>query len=191
MSLTGSIVIQSAILEGASKDAQSPSFTLLPSFLTLSHRYPVTNFAKGWRHLHEFQVWPAGGATCHNQLLAFTNLLGFWFLVLGTLFRVRENTMTLLMSPWPVRMVNNLRLTTSSPFFQNLLKKNIHAHPLIYIRGLKSEDLEAIIDFLYFVIVIVFAFNIFLLLVRSCILITLVQCLKGQKSPRSLFECVL
>ena len=40
-------------------------------------------------------------------------------------------------------------LAASSPFFQNLLKRNNRAHPLIYMRGLKSEDLEAIIDFLY------------------------------------------
>ena len=45
--------------------------------------------------------------------------------------------------------VHKVILATSSPFFQNLLKKNNHAHPLIYMRGLKSEDLEAIIDFLY------------------------------------------
>ena len=38
----------------------------------------------------------------------------------------------------------------SSPFFQKLLKKKKHAHPLIYIRGMKSEDLLAIIDFLYY-----------------------------------------
>ena len=41
-------------------------------------------------------------------------------------------------------------LAASSPFFQNLLKKNRHAHPLIYMRGMKSEDLLAIIDFLYY-----------------------------------------
>ena len=41
-------------------------------------------------------------------------------------------------------------LATSSPFFQNILKRNKHTHPLIYMRGLKSEDLSAIIDFLYF-----------------------------------------
>ena len=40
-------------------------------------------------------------------------------------------------------------LGASSPFFQNLLRKNKHSHPLIYMRGLKSEDLTAIIDFLY------------------------------------------
>ena len=40
-------------------------------------------------------------------------------------------------------------LAASSPFFQNLLKMNKHPHPLIYMRGVKSEDLGAIIDFLY------------------------------------------
>ena len=40
-------------------------------------------------------------------------------------------------------------LATSSPFFQNILRRNKHTHPLIYMRGLKSEDLAAIIDFLY------------------------------------------
>ena len=41
-------------------------------------------------------------------------------------------------------------LAISSPFFQNLLKRNKHPHLLIYMRGVKFEDLLAIIDFLYF-----------------------------------------
>ena len=41
-------------------------------------------------------------------------------------------------------------LAASSPFFHNLLRRNKHPHPLIYMRGVKSEDLVAIIDFLYF-----------------------------------------
>ena len=40
-------------------------------------------------------------------------------------------------------------LAASSPFFQNLLKINNHQHPLIYMRGLRYEDLVAILDFLY------------------------------------------
>ena len=40
-------------------------------------------------------------------------------------------------------------LAASSPFFQALLKRNKHDHPLIYMRGMKSEDLFAIVDFLY------------------------------------------
>ena len=41
-------------------------------------------------------------------------------------------------------------LASTSPFFLNLLRRNKHPHPLIYMRGLKSEDLVAMIDFLYF-----------------------------------------
>ena len=40
-------------------------------------------------------------------------------------------------------------LAASSPFFQRLLGRNKHPHPLIYMRGMKSVDLSAIVDFLY------------------------------------------
>ena len=40
-------------------------------------------------------------------------------------------------------------LAASSPFLQKLLGRNKHPHPLIYMRGMKSEDLSAIVDFLY------------------------------------------
>ena len=40
-------------------------------------------------------------------------------------------------------------LASSSPVFQKILKRNKHAHPLLYMRGMKSEDLLAILDFLY------------------------------------------
>ena len=40
-------------------------------------------------------------------------------------------------------------LAASSPFFQNLLKKNKHPHPLIYMKGFKHEILLAVLDFLY------------------------------------------
>ena len=40
-------------------------------------------------------------------------------------------------------------LAASSPFFQNLLRNNKQPHPMIYLKGVKSEDLVAIIDFLY------------------------------------------
>ena len=40
-------------------------------------------------------------------------------------------------------------LAASSPFFKKLLGRNKHPHPLIYMRGMKSEDLLAIVDFLY------------------------------------------
>ena len=41
-------------------------------------------------------------------------------------------------------------LSAPSPFFQKLLKRNKHGHQLIYMRGIKSEDLLAIVDFLYY-----------------------------------------
>ena len=41
-------------------------------------------------------------------------------------------------------------LAASSPFFHNILKRNKHVHSLIYMRGLKFEDLLAIVDFLYY-----------------------------------------
>ena len=40
-------------------------------------------------------------------------------------------------------------LGASSPIFHILLKRNIHAHPLIYMQGMKSENLLAIVDFMY------------------------------------------
>ena len=41
-------------------------------------------------------------------------------------------------------------LAASSPFFQRILKSNKHSHPLIYMKGMKTDDLTAIVDFLYF-----------------------------------------
>ena len=41
-------------------------------------------------------------------------------------------------------------LAASSPFFKNLLRRNKHAHPLIYMRGIRSEDLASVVDFLYY-----------------------------------------
>ena len=40
-------------------------------------------------------------------------------------------------------------LFASSPFFQDILKKNKNPHPLIYMTGLKAKDLISIVDFIY------------------------------------------
>ena len=46
--------------------------------------------------------------------------------------------------------VHKVILAASSTFFQNLLKRNKDQKPLlIYMRGVESEDLKAIIEFLY------------------------------------------
>ena len=36
-----------------------------------------------------------------------------------------------------------------SPFFLDLLKRNKHPHPLIYMKGIKSENMLAMINFLH------------------------------------------
>ena len=38
-------------------------------------------------------------------------------------------------------------LASFSPFFMEILKRNKHPHPLIYMRGVKAEDLAAMVDF--------------------------------------------
>ena len=45
--------------------------------------------------------------------------------------------------------VHKTVLVSSGPFFMEILKIHKHAHPLIYMRGLKSEDLMTVMDFLY------------------------------------------
>ena len=41
-------------------------------------------------------------------------------------------------------------LIASSPFFLNILKRNKHPHPLIYMRGVRPENLMSMVDFLYY-----------------------------------------
>ena len=40
-------------------------------------------------------------------------------------------------------------LIASSPFFLNLLRKNKHPHPLVFMKGVQYEDLVSMVDFLY------------------------------------------
>ena len=44
---------------------------------------------------------------------------------------------------------HKLILIASSPFFMNLLKKNKHSHPFVFMRGVTFENLSAMVDFLY------------------------------------------
>ena len=41
-------------------------------------------------------------------------------------------------------------LASSSPFFEKMLQKSKHPHPLIYLKGFHSKDFASIVDFLYF-----------------------------------------
>ena len=44
---------------------------------------------------------------------------------------------------------HRILLSSSCLFFRDLLKKNPHSHPLVYMRGIKHRDLSSIIDFIY------------------------------------------
>ena len=45
---------------------------------------------------------------------------------------------------------HKLILSTCSPFFRTILKRaNKQQHPLVYMRGMKARDLEAVLDFIY------------------------------------------
>ena len=46
--------------------------------------------------------------------------------------------------------VHKVVLASSSPFFMELLKRNKHPHPLIYMKGVKSDNLMAMLEFFYF-----------------------------------------
>ena len=41
-------------------------------------------------------------------------------------------------------------LAAASPLFVNILTRNKHTHPLIYMKGFKSEELEDLLDFVYY-----------------------------------------
>ena len=41
-------------------------------------------------------------------------------------------------------------LSACSPFFKSVLKLNKHAHPLIYLKGVKYEEMCSVIDFMYY-----------------------------------------
>ena len=40
-------------------------------------------------------------------------------------------------------------LSAASPFFNQILQRNPHSHPLIYLRGSLKKDVSAILDFIY------------------------------------------
>ena len=40
-------------------------------------------------------------------------------------------------------------LSASSPVMKTLLLNNPHSHPLIYLRGVKQQELESILQFIY------------------------------------------
>ena len=41
-------------------------------------------------------------------------------------------------------------LSSCSPFFRRVFKRSMHQHLLLYMRGLKANQLKAVVDFIYF-----------------------------------------
>jgi len=44
---------------------------------------------------------------------------------------------------------HKLIISACSPFFKSVLKKNTHQHPLLYLKGVKFGDLQAVLNFMY------------------------------------------
>ena len=69
----------------------------------------------------------------------------------GTLRNDKEFTnVTLACEDGQQMEAHKIILASSSPFFEKILKKSKHPHPLIYLRGFQSKDVMSILDFLYF-----------------------------------------
>ena len=72
---------------------------------------------------------------------------------IGAFANLREDTdfadVTLACEDGNQMEAHKVILASSSSVFTNLLLRKKHAHPIIYMRGVKSEDLLAILDFLY------------------------------------------
>ena len=45
--------------------------------------------------------------------------------------------------------VHRVVLSASSSFFRNLLRRLPHHHPLIYLKGIRQTDLQAVLSFIY------------------------------------------
>merc|ERR1719474_60182 len=40
-------------------------------------------------------------------------------------------------------------LSACSPFFKNLLRRNPHQHPLLYLKGISFKDIQSVLNFMY------------------------------------------
>jgi len=46
-------------------------------------------------------------------------------------------------------MAHKVILSACSPFFKNILRRNQHQHPLLYLKGVSVRDMEALLNFMY------------------------------------------
>ena len=71
--------------------------------------------------------------------------------IFGKLRNDREFTdITLVCEDGQQMEAHKVIMAASSPFFEKILQKSKHPHPLIYLRGFQSKDFASILDFLYF-----------------------------------------
>ena len=68
----------------------------------------------------------------------------------GKLRSVKEFTdVTIVCEDGQEMEAHKVILASSSPFFEKILQKGKHSHPLIYLKGFQSRDFASILDFLY------------------------------------------
>jgi len=46
-------------------------------------------------------------------------------------------------------LAHKVILSACSPFFRNVLRRNPHQHPLLYLKGVKYTDLQSVLNFMY------------------------------------------
>merc|ERR1719384_1874398 len=46
-------------------------------------------------------------------------------------------------------MAHKVILSACSPFFRNILRRNSHQHPLLYLKGVKYRELISVLNFMY------------------------------------------
>ena len=72
--------------------------------------------------------------------------------IINTLYDLKEDKdftdLTLVCADKQVE-VHKVVLASSSNFFRRILKNIKHSHPLIYLKGIKFKDLEAVLSFMY------------------------------------------
>ena len=88
-----------------------------------------------------------------SRFILILGIFVFWFIVI---LRIFVSRFILILRIFVFRFISILRifvlrfiLASSSSFFLNLLYKNPHSNPLIYLSGIKFRDLVSILDFMY------------------------------------------